>query len=525
MLRDYQQRSIDMLYQWFRNHPNGNPCLVLPTGSGKSWIVAALCKDAITNWPETRVLMLTHQKELIQQNAEKIRIVWPGAPLGIYSASLRRRDAGEPITFAGIQSVRSKAEMIGWVDLVIIDECHLLNNEQQGGYRSLISNLQDVNPDIRVIGLTATPWRLGQGLLTDGKDALFSELIEPVTIEELLFKGHLAPLRSKQTQAKLDVSGVKKRGGEFIERDLAAAVDTEMGNREAVQEIINRAGDRKSWLVFCAGVEHAEHICDELRLQGISAECLTGKTPKRQREEMLAAFKAKEIRALTNANILTTGFDAPDTDLVAMLRPTMSPALYVQMAGRGLRPKSHTDHCLVLDFAENVARHGPIVAVEPPKKKGSGEAPVKVCPECSEVVHLSCKVCPECGHQFVAEEDEKKWRLANDDIMGDEGTEMAVTDWRWAPHTSRASGKEMVRVTYYGALSDPAVTEYLPILHEGYAGQRALATLAGIANGSGVSLPDSGLSCLCDALNAGRLPSLIEYRKDGKFYRVVRREW
>lgn len=525
MLRDYQQRSIDMLYQWFRNHPVGNPCLVLPTGSGKSWIVAALCKDAITNWPETRVLMLTHQKELIQQNAEKMRIVWPGAPLGIYSASLRRRDAGEPITFAGIQSVRSKAGMIGWVDLVVIDECHLLNNEQQGGYRSLLSDLQEINPDIRVIGLTATPYRLGQGLLTEGKDALFSDLIEPVTIEELLFKGHLAPLRSKQTQARLDISGVKKRGGEFIERDLAAAVDTEMGNREAVQEIISRAGDRKSWLVFCAGVEHAEHICDELRLQGISAECLTGKTPKRQREEMLAAFKAKEIRALTNANILTTGFDAPDTDMVAMLRPTMSPALYVQMAGRGLRPKSHTDHCLVLDFAENVARHGPIVAVEPPKKKGSGEAPVKVCPECSEVVHLSCKVCPECSHQFVAEEDEKKWRLANDDIMGDEGTEMAVTDWRWAPHTSRASGKEMVRVTYYGSLSDPPVTEYLPILHEGYAGQRALATLAGIASGSGVLIPDSGLSQLCDALNSGRLPSLIEYRKDGKFYRVVRREW
>lgn len=525
MLRDYQQRSIDMLYQWFRNHPVGNPCLVLPTGSGKSWIVAALCKDAITNWPETRVLMLTHQKELIQQNAEKMRIVWPGAPLGIYSASLRRRDAGEPITFAGIQSVRSKAGMIGWVDLVVIDECHLLNNEQQGGYRSLLSDLQEINPDIRVIGLTATPYRLGQGLLTEGKDALFSDLIEPVTIDELLFKGHLAPLRSKQTQARLDISGVKKRGGEFIERDLAAAVDTEMGNREAVQEIISRAGDRKSWLVFCAGVEHAEHICDELRLQGIVAECLTGKTPKRQRDEMLAAFKAKEIRALTNANILTTGFDAPDTDLVAMLRPTMSPALYVQMAGRGLRPKSHTDHCLVLDFAENVARHGPIVAVEPPKKKGSGEAPVKVCPECSEVVHLSCKVCPECSHQFVAKEDEKKWRLANDDIMGDEGTEMAVTDWRWAPHTSRASGKKMVRVTYYGSLSDPPVTEYLPILHEGYAGQRALATLAGIANGSGVSLPDSGLSCLCGALNAGRLPSLIEYRKDGKFYRVVRREW
>ena len=132
-----------------------------------------------------------------------------------------------------------------------------------------------------------------------------------------------------------------KRGGEFIEGELAKAIDTELGNREAVEEIIRRAGDRKAGWCSVPGVDHAEHICDEFRAQGVSAECLTGKTPKRQREEMLAAFKAKEIRALTNANILTTGFDAPDTDLVAMLRPTMSPALYVQMAGRGLRPKSH----------------------------------------------------------------------------------------------------------------------------------------------------------------------------------------
>lgn len=525
ILRDYQQRSIDQLYAWFGKHPSGNVCAVLPTGAGKSIVIAALCRDALQNWPETRVLMLTHQKELIQQNAEKMRLVWPNAPLGIYSASLRRRDQGEPITFAGIQSVRAKADMLGWVDIVIIDECHLINNTQQGGYRSLLADLMRINPDLRVIGMTATPYRLGQGLLTEGDDALFSDIIEPVTIEELLHKGYLARLQSKQTGMRFDLSGVHKRGGEFIEGELAKAIDTELGNREAVEEIIRRAGDRKSWLVFCSGVEHAEHIRDELRVQGVSAECLTGKTPKREREEMLAAFKAKEIRALTNANILTTGFDAPDTDLVAMLRPTMSPALYVQMAGRGLRPKSHTDHCLVLDFAENVARHGPITAIEPPKKKGKGEAPVKVCPDCDEVVHLSAKVCPECGHEFVTEEDEKRWRLANDDIMGQEGREMCITDWRWAPHTSRASGKEMIRVSYYGALSDPPITEYLPILHEGYAGQRALATLATIANGSGAEMTDNDLGGLCEALNASNPPSLLEYMKDGKFYRVIRREW
>lgn len=122
-LRDYQQRAIDQLYDWFRSNPEGNPCLVLPTGAGKSHIVAALCKNALQSWPDTRVLMLTHQKELIEQNAEKLRQHWPGAPMGIYSASVGKRQAGEPITFAGIQSVRSKPHLFGHIDLVIIDEC------------------------------------------------------------------------------------------------------------------------------------------------------------------------------------------------------------------------------------------------------------------------------------------------------------------------------------------------------------------------------------------------------------------
>ena len=122
MLREYQQRTIDQLYDWFGAGNVGNPCLVLPTGSGKSHIVAALCKDALQNWPETRVLMLTHVKELISQNAAKMREHWPNAPMGIYSAGLRSKRLGEPITFAGIQSVRKKAALLGHVDLVLVDE-------------------------------------------------------------------------------------------------------------------------------------------------------------------------------------------------------------------------------------------------------------------------------------------------------------------------------------------------------------------------------------------------------------------
>jgi DNA repair protein RadD len=532
MLRDYQQRTIDQLYAWFEAGGKGNPCLVLPTGSGKSHIVAALCKDAIQNWPETRVLMLTHVKELIEQNAEKMRQHWPGAPMGIYSAGIGRRDLGEPITFAGIQSVRSKAREIGHVDLVIIDECHLVNHKDEGGYRRLLEQLNAINPALRVVGLTATPYRLGHGLITD-KPALFDALIEPVSIEELVFKGYLATLRSKVTKAKLDTSGVHKRGGEFIESELQAAVDTDDNNQRVVQEIIGLAGDRKAWLMFCTGVKHAQHVAQVLQQHGIAAECVTGETPKRERERMLDEFKSGKLRALTNANVLTTGFDYPDIDLIAMLRPTMSASLYVQMAGRGMRVKSHTDHCLVLDFAGVVATHGPITAVQPPKKggDGDGEPPVKVCDNCGELVHISVMVCPACDYAFPPR-GLKKLKLHNDDIMGMEGKDFNVTSWVWRRHISKASGNLMLACTYYGSLSDKPITEYLVVLNQGYAGQMALQKLIDIADKCGADLsgvkglPGSeALDYIVIQMSKSRPPDSIEYRIDGKFFNVIRRTW
>lgn len=525
-LRDYQRKTVDQLYDWFRAGNAGNPCLVLPTGSGKSHIVAALCKDALQSWPETRVLMLTHVKELIEQNAEKMRQHWPGAPLGIYSASIGRKELGEPITFAGIQSVRNKAEELGHIDLVLIDECHLVNHNQEGGYRTLLDKLSDINPLLRVVGLTATPYRLGHGLITDAP-AIFADLIEPVSIEELVFRGYLSKLRSKVTEARLDVSGVKKRGGEYIEADLQRAVDTADQNDAVVREVIARAGNRKAWLFFCTGVAHAQHVAEVLQEYGIAAACVTGDTPKAERAAILAAFKSGKLRALTNANVLTTGFDYPDIDLIAMLRPTMSPSLYVQMAGRGMRPKSHTDHCLVLDFAGVVEMHGPITAVQPPKKAGSGngEAPVKVCDNCAELCRISARQCPACGAEFPAPEP-KRFELRTDDIMGIEAIEMAVTSWHWRKHVSKASGKEMLAVTYYGALSDKPITEYLPINHEGYAGQKALGHLVAMKTKSGA--PNTGhhsLDAITQAMNVGTPPAKITYKQNGKFYRVLTREW
>jgi DNA repair protein RadD len=528
-LRDYQQRSIDELYSWMRSN-KGHPCVVLPTGAGKSVVIAELIQNAVKSWPETRVLMLTHQKELIEQNAEKMRTLWPGAPMGIYSASVGQKELGEPITFAGIQSIRNKANEVGHIDLVVIDECHLVNHKDEGGYRNFLNELLAINPSMRIIGYSATPFRLGHGLITD-KPAIFDDLIEPVTIEELIHRGFLAPLRSKLTTTKLDTKGVKKRGGEFIESQLQKAVDTDPINAAIVEEVIARGEDRKAWLFFCAGVEHAEHIKNELIARGISADCVTGKTTKKQREDMLARFKSGELRALTNANVLTTGFDYPDIDLVAMLRPTMSPALYVQMAGRGLRPKSHTDHCLVLDFAGAVRQHGPITNVNTPDKKGEGggESPVKACTSCFELVHLSARKCPTCGNEFEIEEKVKPTpKLYSDDIMGIEPEEMTVTSWKWMEHVSRKTGKSMLKVRYYGSLSDKPIDEYLCVLHGGIAGERATNTLHNYWRHSGCKSDIFGhtpLEDMAKELNRCEPPKHLKFKRNGKFFDIVGVSW
>jgi DNA repair protein RadD len=530
-LRDYQSKSISMLYKWMTEN-KGHPCVVLPTGAGKSVVIAELIKNALQEWPETRVLMLCHQKELIEQNAQKMRAVWPGAPLGIYSASVGKKQLGEPITFAGIQSIRTKAKEVGHTDICIADECHCISHKDQGGYRNFLNELLEINPAMRIIGYSATPYRLGHGLITDAP-AIFSDLIEPISIEELIYQGFLSVLRSKVTRSKLDTSGVKKRGGEYIESQLQAAVNITDMNERVVREVIELAGDRKAWLFFCAGINHAEAIAQELGRQGIEAACITGETAKGERERLLDAFKAGQIRALTNANVLTTGFDYPDIDLIAMLRPTLSPGLYVQMVGRGLRKKSHTDHCLVLDFAGVVETHGPITCVQPPKKAGDGggEAPVKVCDNCAELCGLSARTCPACGHEFPPP-PEKKLELRTDDIMGLEGTEVAITDWRWRVHISRSTGKSMLAVTYYAGLTDKGVTEYLPVMHDGFAGQKATRQLLSMAKRSKVDLFDlveltdeTALDAIVVAMNQSKAPALIEYRRDGKFDRVMRREW
>ena len=244
-LRPYQQAAIASIYGYFEKE-SGNPLVVIPTAGGKSLVMAAFIDGVLKAWPDQRVLVVTHVRELIAQNHAEMLGLWPEAPAGIYSAGLGRRDARARILFAGIQSIHDKATRIGHADLVLIDEAHLIPGRSNTMYRRFLNDLQAINPALKVIGLTATPFRLDSGMLHEGENALFTDIAYEVSVRDLIDQGYLSPLISKQTQTRLDVTGVGSRGGEFIARDLEDAVDQDAITRAAVAEVIAHGETRRS---------------------------------------------------------------------------------------------------------------------------------------------------------------------------------------------------------------------------------------------------------------------------------------
>lgn len=442
-LRTYQQTAINTLFEYMANY-KGNPCIEAPCGAGKSVIIAGICRELFTQYgKDIRVVILAHQKELIEQDARALYNLWDGVDIGIYSASLKQKNLDCPITYASIQSIyRLQSPRFNFI---IVDECHLINAEEENSmYRKFINRCA-----CRVIGLTATPWRLGLGDIVES-GSLFDYMIHTTTIEALQNEGYLARLVNKGTVSVFDLKNVTIKGGEYVESSLQKAVDTYTKNEEVVDEII-KAGlkyKREHWLIFCAGIEHAEHIAEILNQKGIIASPITSEMSAERREEILYLFSHGQIKALTNARLLTTGYDYPDIDMVVMLQPTLSPVLYSQEAGRGLRKKTNGGDCLLLDFAGNVLRHGPITHVQPPRKKGegTGPSPMKCCPKCLDIVHTSVRVCPTCGYEFPKKP--KEWELFQGDVNGDGEEAYKVYRWYWEIAKSKSSGLRMIVCNY-----------------------------------------------------------------------------
>jgi DNA repair protein RadD len=335
--------------------------------------------------------------------------LWPDAPIGINSAGIGEREWGASIIFAGVQSVWRSAARLGPRHLVLIDEAHLVPHDGDGMYRSLLSELRALAPTdgMRIAGFSATPFRLDSGRLDEGEGKIFDNVVFDYDVGRGIREGWLSPLTSKATSTEINISGVGRRGGEFIAGELERAADDNAVIAAACDEIVVRGVDRRSWLVFCCGVLHAHHVCDALRMRGVACRVVTGETPLTKREESIAAFKAGAIRCLVNVNVLTTGFNAPQVDLLAMLRPTLSTGLFLQMVGRGTRKADGKKNCLILDFAGNTRRHGPVDQVDIKvggSKASTAVAPTsvqaKTCPDCNEINPLDASVCCCCGHEW-----------------------------------------------------------------------------------------------------------------------------
>jgi DNA repair protein RadD len=219
-------------------------------------------------------------------------------------------------------------------------------------------------------------------------------------------------LVSKAGKDKADTSNLHVRAGEFIASEVEDLMDDEGLVESACREILDYTRDRRACLIFTSGVKHGGHVAETLRRMGAHAETVFGDTLSFERDRVLDEFKAGKLKYLVNVNVLTTGFDAPNIDCVAMLRPTLSPGLYYQMVGRGFRLCEGKENCLVLDYGGNVLRHGPVDAIQIGDGKSKAPAPAKECPQCRSLISSGYSVCPDCGHEFFKREDERKAKHA-----------------------------------------------------------------------------------------------------------------
>ena len=479
-LRPYQRECVDAVYQHLRTRDD-NPCAVVPTAGGKTPIIATICKDAVGQW-NGRVLILAHVKELLEQAADKLRAVCPEVKFGIYSAGLKRRDASHAVIVAGIQSVYKKACELGAFDLIIVDEAHLIPPDGEGMYQQFLADAKVINPETRVIGLTATPFRLKSGMICSPDNILNAVCFE-VGVRELIRDGFLCPLVSKAGKEKADVDQLHVRAGEFIAGEVEDLMDQDRLVTAACAEIVALAHDRRSCLIFASGVKHGKHVARVLGEMG-GQECgfVCGETPTAQRDGLLERFRNGDLRYLANVNVLTTGFDAPNIDCVALLRPTMSPGLFYQMCGRGFRLHPGKANCLVLDFGGNVLRHGPVdqIRVREMAGNGNGEAPAKECPECQSVIAAGYAVCPDCGYRFPPPDRQKHDAKASEaGILSGQVTDIEydVQDVTYSVHTKRGAPDDAprtFRVDYRLGLTHWQ-SEFVCFEHDGYARQKAVA--------------------------------------------------
>ncbi|WP_081111925.1 DEAD/DEAH box helicase [Bdellovibrio bacteriovorus] len=386
-LRPYQQEAVQATLKHFRKEKSP-AVIVLPTGAGKSLVIAELARLA-----RGRVLVLAHVRELVEQNHQKYQSF--GLEAGIFSAGLQRKESHQKVIFGSIQSIaRADDDFFKDFSLVVIDECHRVSITGETQYFQVLNKLQANNPEICVLGLTATPYRLGLGWIynynvhtktqSTTEDRFFKKCIYDLTISYMIKNGYLTrPIKIDSPVACYDFSSLKLNGTSFVTTQIEAILKDQMRITPLIiKNIIDMSKDRQGVMIFTSSVNHAIEIMQSLPPY-VSA-LVVGDTESDEREEVIAAFKARELKFLVNVSVLTTGFDAPHVDVIAILRPTESVSLYQQIIGRGLRLSPGKEDCLILDYTgQDHDLYSPEIEDDKPSKES-----VRVqipCPECGVV--------------------------------------------------------------------------------------------------------------------------------------------
>lgn len=551
-LRPYQQECIDAFYNYYESGKSGNGLLVLPTAAGKSVLLGKLITEICQKWPDQRVLLLSHIQELIIQNHSKIMLCWPKAPAGIYSASLNRRQPHFPIVTASIQSVYKKADLLGPRDLLFVDECHMMAPGNAGMYSELIVGLLAMNPNMKICGASATPYRTDSGALHQIEGALFDDVIIDIPIQRLLDEGYITPPIGKHQLMQADMHGVKITAGEYNIKQMAAKFDQKEFIDAALDSDMEAFKDRKSIALFCATVENAEHVAAAMTARGIHTETLDGEMNAVMRKDRLDRFRSGELRGLASVGVMTTGTDIPNMDCLVIFRATQSPGLYQQIVGRGFRvvyaegadistaearraaiANGPKPNFIVLDHGGNIDRHGPITSVTKPQVREKGErrpaerSKIKVCEMCRTANTLEALTCVLCG---VPLKDVRNPTAGLDvhastaDIMGTPFSRGEVAQWFKVDRAMynlhrKADSPDSLRVTYECGVM--FIEEWIHFERHGHKRRAAEAWWRERTSGA-IPVTSAQAIKMCESLKS---PSRIQVRKRDKFYDVLRYEF
>jgi len=516
--RGYQITAVNHILNYLSDNPGKHPVVAMPTGSGKSLVIAEVVKHVVKTWG-AKVLILSHVKEILVQDRTAM-INHIGGPVGLYSVGLGSKTI-ERTTVAGIQSIWRKPDLFKQFDLIIIDEAHLINPDENSMYRKFFDEVKST-----YLGLTATPFRLGDGYIY-GKDCLFDDMVYDLTsmsnFNKLVADGYLCRLRVPQTQLELDVHGVHTKMGDFVESEMADKFNNAAITESALNEVQKLGGECKKWLIFAINIDHAENITQSLKTRGIAAEVIHSKL-EIDRGVILQKFKEGSVKCIVNVNVLTTGFDDPEIDLIVMLRPTQSPVLYVQSVGRGLRIAPGKKDCLIMDFAGNTKRLGCINDIQVRKKKKGVEGikPItKTCPECAEIMHPLIRICESCGFKFTFKENDQKIdrRASNYDIVAEEARWFDIENIEYS--IIRKGVRPPMILVEYHLTNLKTIDSYWCLENKGYARTIARRTIKSRCN----EVTDENLSN-CEAamkiVGALELPTKIRVKLKGKYPEILK---